>query len=344
MSRSADKKRANHKDVARLSGVSVATVSRVLNMPEKVSESTRSRVLAAIDELHFMPSAAAQAINSGRTRMVGALIPTFDNSIFTRFLGGLENRLAELGLSLVVAATEWDIEVEAKKAQELVGIGVEGLIVSGMTRSEGFQRLISRARLPTVAISCFDDKYHLPTVGYDNREATNIAMSYLCELGHRKIAIIHGPSHNNDRIQTRIKAVKEFQSRAELGLFEADIEARGGCRAVAQMLESRTNFSAILSFSDVQATGAIFELQRSGIDVPGEMSVIGMEDLPSSAFTFPTLTTVRLPVVQMGLQAANTLGNWVEHHDVPNSIRLPVELVVRNSTTRVCSGRGRMTP
>jgi LacI family transcriptional regulator len=186
------KKRSNLRDVAKAAGVSVATVSRVLNAPALVSGETRDRVLSVIETLHFVPSAAARAINSGRTRMVGALVPTLDNAIFARFLSSLEEGLGNFGLSLVVATTDGNDETEAAKAERLVNIGVEALIVSGITHSARFDELIQRTQLPAVATSYFDPAYHLPTVGYDNAAAAALALDHLIALGHRDIASFMG--------------------------------------------------------------------------------------------------------------------------------------------------------
>ena len=129
----AQRKRANLRDVAAAAQVSVATVSRVMNAPETVAEKTRARVEQAMQELRWLPSAAARAINSGRTRFVGALVPTLEHDIFARVLAGLERQLASHRLSLVVATTDDDPRIEAEKAQGLIDIGAEGLMVSGMT-------------------------------------------------------------------------------------------------------------------------------------------------------------------------------------------------------------------
>ena len=140
----AQRKRANLRDVAAAAQVSVATVSRVMNAPETVAEKTRARVEQAMQELRWLPSAAARAINSGRTRFVGALVPTLEHDIFARVLAGLERQLASHRLSLVVATTDDDPRIEAEKAQGLIDIGAEGLMVSGMTHTPEFFGLIER--------------------------------------------------------------------------------------------------------------------------------------------------------------------------------------------------------
>ncbi|QBF30904.1 LacI family DNA-binding transcriptional regulator [Thalassococcus sp. S3] len=326
------KKRANLRDVARMSGVSVATVSRVLNAPKAVSEPTRERVQAAMTELKFMPSAAARAINSGRSRMVGALVPTLDHAIFARFLEALEQRLAELGQSLVVSTTGGDPEVEAAKARELLDVGAEGLIVSGISQSGAFLERMEATDVPVVATSYFAPGHLFPTVGYDNRAVARTALAHLTGLGHREIAVVHGPVARNDRTAERLAALRESQAR--LRFSEARLGVSGGTGAVEEILRARDGVSAILCLSDVQALGAMFELSRQGLAVPDDISLMGIDDLPWSRLSAPGLSTVRLPVQEMGARAAEALNGWIESHERPGALELKAELIVRGSTAR----------
>ncbi|MYI69541.1 MAG: LacI family transcriptional regulator, partial [Boseongicola sp. SB0673_bin_14] len=284
------RKRATLRDVAQMAGVSAATVSRVVNANALVSERTRVRVQAAIDALHFVPSAAARAINSGRTHVVGALVPTLDNAIFSRFLDALEEGLAGYGLSLVVATTKDDPDREAERARGLVDIGVEGLIVSGVTHSPVLDALIENRELPVVATSYFDPSYHLPTVGYDNERAARSALGLLRETGHQAIAVYHGPSAGNDRTRARLRAFRN-DSRAEFRFRAMPLDVLAASNAARHDFAEPSGTTAVLALSDVLAQGALFGLQTLGISVPGEVSVVGIDDLPSSAATTPALTT-----------------------------------------------------
>ncbi|MFW8595036.1 substrate-binding domain-containing protein [Cribrihabitans neustonicus] len=328
------RKRANLRDVAAAAGVSVATVSRVMNSPDAVSEATRQRVQEAMDTLRFIPSAAARAISTGRTRFVGALVPTLDNAIFARFLSTLESQLAERRLSLVVATTDGLPEVEAEKAGTLVKIGAEGLIVSGLDHDPALYALIERGQIPAVATSYYSLDFGLPTIGYDNAAAALTALSHLTGLGHRRISVIHGPTRTNDRTGARAEALRRHPGGAELEFHQVPLSIEGGCQGVQAVLESRPEISAILCLSDVQATGALYELQRRGISVPDKLSLMGIDDLPGSAHTAPGLTTVHLPVGQMGVAAADALSSWLETETAPDPVLLESRLVTRNSTGR----------
>lgn len=329
------KKRANLRDVARKAGVSVATASRVLNMPAAVSAETRDRVQSAIDDLRFVPSAAARAINSGRTRVIGALVPTLDNAIFARFLDAIENEMVQHALSVVVATTDNDPEIEVEKARNLLDIGAEGLIVSGVAHSPAFEALVQKTRIPVIATSCYEPAYALPTVGYDNRAAAQMALRHLFDLNHRRIAVLHGHAFNNDRTRARLAGLQALGLDVRLDLYEADITIEGACQAVAKILKSGAQHSAFLCLSDVLAMGALFELQRSGLSVPDEVSVMGLEDLPSSSYTTPALTSVRLQVSEMGSRAAKALASWIETSEPPEPVLLAAELIPRQSTKAV---------
>ena len=327
-----EKKRSNLRDVARFAEVSVATVSRVLNSPEVVKSDTRERVEKAIELLGFYPSAAARAINSGRSKIVGALIPTLDNDIFALTVDAIESRLGDFGFSLVVATTNEDPEMEALKAKELLDIGVEGLFLSGVSHSEALYALIDRTRVPAVAISYYDPGFRYPTVGYDNRAAAKLALDHLLELGHRRIAVVHGPVASNDR--TRERAIGATVERDDVSqvFFETEISVAGGSEIVIRALKERQDFDAYLCVTDVLAFGVLFELQRAGIAVPGEVSVMGLHDLPIAESTNPRLSTVRLPARRMGKRAAEALAIWVEQDERPKPTCFPSSLKIRETT------------
>lgn len=326
------KRKPNLRDVARTAEVSVATVSRVLNSPDVVNETTRARVEGVIEELGFVRSAAARAINSGRTRLLGALIPTLDSDIFSLTVNSIEQTLVEHGLSLIVATTDDDPEREARKAQELLDVGVEGIFLTGVDHSEALYDLLHRTRVPTVAISYYDEAYHLPTVGYDNRMAAQMACTHLTEHGHRRIAVVHGPLAGNDRTAARIDGARAALAGRSCRLYETDLSVEGGVKAVQRIVADQPRCDAIFCMSDVMAFGVLNELLRLGIAVPKDLSVISIHDLPASEYTFPPLTTVHLPARQMGRKAAESLAAWVEHDMRPEPVHLASRLILRGST------------
>ncbi|MCV3272160.1 LacI family DNA-binding transcriptional regulator [Roseobacter sp. WL0113] len=322
------------RDVARRAGVSVATVSRVMSGSSAVSHTTHARVRSAIEALDFVPSAAARAINSGRTHMVGALVPTLDNAIFSSFLDALELALAEHGFSLVVATTNSDPEKEAQRAQDLLNLGVEGFIVSGITHSDTFDALIRRYRTPVIATSYFDPESPLVTVGYDNGEAALRALDHLLEMGHTAIAVLSGPTATNDRTRVRVDALR---SRRDLALtfHEVPIDFVAAARAVDGLVAQASGTTALLCLSDVIAQGVLAGLQRLGLRVPEQISIVGVDDLPSSQSTWPPLSSVHLPVKRMGTCAAAKLARWIETGEAAAPLKLETEMAARRSVRRL---------
>lgn len=324
-------RKPNVRDVARYAGVSVATVSRVLNRPAQVAEATRARVDQAIDTLQFVPSSAARAINSGRTRLIGALIPTLDHAIFSRFVDAVEEELGARNLSLIIANTGHDTARELDKAKRLMDIGVEGLLVSGITRSPGFRELVARHQVPVIATSYFETGYTYPTIGYDNAEAANTALDHLLGLGHADIAVLTGPISNNDRTRARLRAL-EAANKTRLRFCRSGLSFPAAARTVRQIRQDHPTVTALLCLSDVLAQGALLQLKSDGLRVPDEMSVIGIDDLPSSASYDPPLTTVHLPVKAMGTLAARAISDWIESQNPAPSTALTTKLILRDST------------
>ncbi|MEL7149171.1 MAG: LacI family DNA-binding transcriptional regulator [Pseudomonadota bacterium] len=327
------KKRSNLRDVASRSGVSVATVSRVLNAPDKVAAETRDRVQKAIADLKFVPSAAARAMNRGNSGMVAALLPTLDNAIYARVVDGLEARFRADQLSLIVAQTGEDPEIESERARQMIDIGAEALIVVGIAHSQSLYDLIERSQRPIVAVSYYDATSDIPTIGYDNWKAASVAAEHLAALGHRQVAVLHGPVAQNDRMRRRRQALEQQDFGIDFTFCEVELTMEGGQHGVDRVRETRPNATAVLCFSDVIAHGALHRLNSLGLSVPEDVSIMGMEDLPASSFTFPALTSVKLSVEQMGVLSAEAIISWLRTEQRPPSVDLSVELAPRGSTS-----------
>ncbi len=331
------KKRSNLRDVAARSGVSVATVSRVLNSPGKVAADTRNRVEQAIADLKFVPSAAARAMNRGNSGIVAALLPTLDNAIYARVVNGLEARLTADALTLMIAQTGDDPTVELQRARQLIEIGAEALIVVGVTHDPGLYELIERTQCPAVAISYFDDASPIPTIGYDNWAAATVAARHLADLGHKHVAVLHGPSSHNDRVRRRKQALENQELGLSFTFLEVALSTEGGHEGINQIREHHPEITAVLCFSDVIAYGALHRLNALGLHVPDDLSVMGIENQPGSMFTHPPLTSVRLSVERMGERSAEAIISCLKTQTPPAPVNLPIELVRRQSTAAVSS-------
>ncbi len=312
--------------------MSDATVSRALNRPETVSQTTRERIHAAIAETGYVPNPLAKAMVSGRTHTVGALVPTLDHAIFSKFLHALETELSAQSYNLVVAVTEGDNTLELEKAKKLLSMGVEGLIVSGLSHNGELLELAERAAVSLVATSYYEPGASLPTIGYDNEVAAKLALAHLTGLGHRNIAVIHGPVSSNDRTQSRLKGLHDAGNDIDLHFIQTSLDYRGGGEALLQWDRSMT---AILCLSDVLAMGALFKLQADGIQVPHDVSLMGFDNMDPSEFLTPPLTSLKLPIEDMGKATAKAVCDHLQSGEPIASIELHTQLAVRDSTAPV---------
>lgn len=326
------KGRATIIDVGRVAGVSDATVSRALNKPDTVSKAARQRIDEAIIETGYVPNTLARAMVSGRAFTVGALVPTLDHSIFSKFLNTLEDELSKSGYSLVVAVTGGDPVREVEKAKKLLAMGVEGLVVSGLSHNAELVDQAQRFKIPLVATSYFETDSLLPTIGYDNEKAAQMAANHLISLGHHTIAVLHGPIQNNDRTRSRLRGLKKIKSRVLFEFIETTLDYSGGSEAVLKISDGA---SAVLCLSDILAMGALFKFQDQGVRVPNDISLMGFDDMAPSEFLSPALTTLKLPISQMGRATAFAICHYLETSSAIISQELIPEIIVRRSTAKL---------
>ena len=313
--------------------MSLATVSRAINGSDKVTDKTKSIVLEAAKRIGYSPNAAARALVTRRSHTIGAVIPTLEGSIFSTFIHAIEDTLTRSGYALVIATTNHDQDIEEQRARELLKMGAEGLIVSGLQHNDSFYEFLDSQQIPSVATSIFQHQARLPTIGYDNESLGHQAASFLAGLGHRRIGLIHGPTANNDRTRLRIAGVRSVFPDAHLS--EVPLTVEGGTQACRQLLTAQPAPDAILCLSDVLALGVLFEAPRLGISIPGELSVMGFDDLEWARVSNPPLTTISLPVIAMGQESATALVSKLEDGSDIRAKRLASEIIERQSTRRL---------
>ncbi len=326
-------------DVAALAGVSTASVSRALNEPARVRPATRQRILAAIDQLGYVPDAAARALSSRRLRTIGAVVPTLDNAIFATGINALQRRLAQRGFTLLVASSEYDQGEELREAHALMARGVDGLMLVGAAHPPALYEALTRKRLPFVNCWTYAPDAPVPSIGFDNRKAMHTVVDYLVGLGHRRIGMISGFTAENDRARDRLVGVREALAHHGLEiepghLVERAYEVRDGREAARMLLRLPDAPTALICGNDVLAMGALFEAQAQGIAVPRALSIVGFDDLPMSSSLVPPLTTVRVPVAEMGRRAADYLLDRIAGHAPPAHSELQADLVIRGTTAR----------
>ena len=327
--------------IAKAAGVSHTTVSRVLNGSSKVRESTRERILAEAARLNYTPHHAARALATRRTRTIGAVIPTIESSMFARFIGALESTLGRHGYALVTATTGFDQAVEARRAQDLIGLGAEALAVLGLEHDESLLRAAQRRGVPIVCTHVFEPDFQLPTIGYDNRSLGATAMHFLLDRGHECIAVTPGPLDRTDRGRMRLAGARDAHpDLSKLSLVEASLSVEGGVHAVRELATMKPRPTALLCLSDVLAMGALFEAPRQGLSVPDDLSVMGFDDLDWAPHIEPALTAVHLPTREIGQATGEAIVQYLDEGKPIDPIEVKGHLLERKSTARRCGRVG----
>lgn len=329
--------RSGAKDVARLAGVSAATVSRALNNAELVDPATRRRVLEAATKLRYVPHGAARSLRSHRSRMVGAIVPSFDYALYARTTSALQQRLDEKGYALVLAEHHYDLASETRIAGQLIEHGVDALVLVGLDHEQALYSLLADYGRPYVLTWGVDPLLRHPSVGFDNRAATLAATRHLLALGHRRIGLLSAPIEGNDRARARGEGVRAALAEAGLSLDErhvayAPISLPAAEAAAALLLAAPDRPTAIVGTNDVFAVGVMLAARRMGIRIPQELSVTGVDNTDLGATQTPPLTSVATPITDIGRSAADQLMARLEGAACEHFQEHPVELVVRGST------------
>jgi LacI family transcriptional regulator len=329
--------RSSAKDVARLAGVSTATVSRALNLPDRVDPLTRERVRDAVDKLRYVPHGVASALRSQRTQMIGAVVPSFDYALYARTTSALQRTLDERGYSLVLAAHYYDLATEVRVTEQLIRHGVDAFAFVGADHDAALYRLLDNYGRPYVLTWGLDRARQHPTIGFDNAAATREVTRHLVGLGHRRFGLISAPTQGNDRARERGAGVREALAAQGLALDErfvryGPISLASGTRAMDELLRLRGRPTAVVATNDVFAVGAMMACRAAGVRIPEDVSITGVDDTDLGATQSPPLTSVRTPIVQIGDAAARQLIARLEGLPAELHQQMDFELVRRGST------------
>jgi len=334
---------ATIRDVARLAGVSTATVSYVLNDgPRAVREETRARVLEAMEILQYRPNYLARNLARKHSRTLGVFLhPVNETSLVTNpFLSAIFDGIAR-------AATRWRYDlvlytglgtiIEEPPLRNFLDSRVDGLLLVAPRVNSSLVALLPESGLPFVVLSSRIDDPQVSFVTADNTGGAIHAVQHLISLGHRRIAHIAGHPSLVDALE-RIKGYRIALEGAGLP-FDPELVAPGlftqesGYQAAHLLLQQHPDITAIFAGNDNMAIGAIETLRESGLRVPDEVAIIGFDDISAASVVVPSLTTMRQPMAEIGERATDILIEQIESESLtPSQIILPVELVVRQST------------
>lgn len=331
---------ATIKDVARLAGVSISTASIALSGKGPVSPKTQQRVLEAAKKLRYRPNALARSLATSQSQTVGLILPDIRDPYFHDIASGVESVAWERGYTLLFANTNRQLKKERASIETFRSQRVDGIVIAGSGREDEFGDLTETENdVPIVVLG----RHHapLPSVRVDNVAAGRIATEHLLESGRRRIACIGGPEElttSVDRLTGFNEALRRFGMPLDFAyMTQADFTPEGGRRAMLELLSRLKERQAplpdaVFVANDQMALGALQALRAEGIRVPDEIAVIGVGDIPMATYVEPPLTTVSLPLRDMGMKAMHLLFELMEGGDPPQEpVILPVELVRRAS-------------
>ncbi len=321
--------------IARAAGVSVPTVSKVLNGRADVADATRAHIERVIEEYGFVRNRAARALRQGKTGLVDLVVPRLDDEYFLLILQGVEQRLKEAGMRLVLTSTQYQTEQEARWVETVTDRSTDGVLLV-LPSDEAIARLEER-RVPFVVIHNQGGlPSTIPSVTITSWEGGYAATNHLIALRHRRIAYIGKDVYSIDALE-RFAGYRAAMDVARLPLDPAlqcagSFSAAAGYAATQSLLALEQPPTAIFAGNDHQATGVYQALYERGIAIPQEVSVVGFDNLPYAELMNPPLTTVQAPRLELGLVAASLLLRLIagEQVDVAR-MALPTQLIQRRS-------------
>ncbi|RZI75537.1 MAG: LacI family transcriptional regulator [Variovorax sp.] len=335
--RSEPRLRSGAKDVAQLAGVSTATVSRVLNTPHQVDPATRERVLQAAAKLRYVPHGVARSLRSQRSKMIGAIVPSFDYALYARTTSALQQRLDARGYAMVLAEHHYDLAAEMRVAGQLMQHGVDAFVFVGLDHHASLFSLLEDYGRPYVLTWGVDPLGRHPSIGFDNQAATHEITRHLIALGHRRFGLLSAPVEGNDRARARGAGVRAALADAGIPLDArcvqyAAISLQSAAEAMARILALPDRPTAVVATNDVFAVGAMMACRSVGVRIPEDISITGVDNTDLGATQTPGLTSIRTPIVEIGDAAAAQLIARLEGQPYGAFQSLPFEVVHRGST------------
>ena len=328
--------RASAKDVARLAGVSTATVSRVINSPDQVDADTCQRVRAAVTKLRYVPHGAARALRSHRSQMVGAVVPSFDYALYARTTSAMQAVLDASGYAMVLAEHHYDLKSELRITEQLIGHGVDAFVFVGLHHDPALFALLESYGRPYVLTWGVDPMRQHPSIGFDNRAATFAITKHLIELGHARFGLLSAHTEGNDRATERGAGMRAALAQAGLTLDErcaqyGPIALDAAAGMMTKILAVKPRPTAVVATNDVFAVGGMIACREHGVRIPDEVSITGVDNTDLGATQTPALTSIRTPIVEIGRAAAEQLIARLEGREHVAFQLLPFELVTRGS-------------
>lgn len=325
------------RQVARIAGVSTATVSRAINAPDTVSPELRARIDTVIRDLGWVPSGAARALATRRTFTVGAVFPSLAQGLFARAIDGLQDELNARNYTLLLAHSRYSFDEERRQLRKLIERGVDGIVLVGRDRPADIEALLRRQKVPYVHTFVYDPQAEAPCIGPDSYTALYRMTEYLIGLGHRRFGMIAQSRAGNDRAQARWNGVQA--ALAEHGIAIPPAHALEGHWSMAEgralfrrLMERQPLPTVVIGGNPFLAVGAMLEAQAQGVRVPQDMSIVGYDDIEIMRELPVPITTVRGPSDEVGRHAARVILRMIEGEQGVAGVELASTLIVRASS------------
>ncbi|MYW78428.1 transcriptional regulator, LacI family [Streptomyces sp. LaPpAH-199] len=325
---------AGIKDVAAEAGVSVATVSRVLNGHPSVSQEARARVLVAVEALGYRPNAVARSLRTAQTRTLGLVISDVLNPYFTELARFVEEEARALGYSVIIGNADERPDLQDHHVRTLIDRRIDGLLVSPADGGTPLLRDVALSGTPMVFVDRWIPGIDIPVVRADGTGAVRDLVAHLHGLGHRRLAIIAGPAATttgDERVETFRGALRDHGlALPDAYIGQGDFQAASGRRATERFLELAEPPEVVFAADNLMALGALDAIRARGLRVPDDIALAAFDDIPWFVHTGPPITAVAQPTADLARAAVRALADRIEGR-TPQSVTLPARLVVRRS-------------
>ena len=323
-------------DVSKLAGVSLATVSRVMNGTSPVREKTRTKVLDAMRSLGYRPNAMAKGLASSKSYSVGILVSELHGPFFGMIMSAIENQLRQHDIHAVFAAGHNSEKSEKDATEFLISKRCDALIAFTESLNDDYIVQTNQKGPPIAIISRKIDCLPENCFSIDNFQGGYMATEYLINKGHKSIAYISGPLDNQisqERFSGHLSALKHFGLEQKRALsFQGNLQVSGGEEGMRQLLQNAHKFTALACANDEMAIGAIASAKQAGLHLPNDISIIGFDDVSFGMYIDPQLTTVKYPINTVAEAAAHWVLNTIYGKDMPMGNRdFALSIVERNS-------------
>ena len=328
------------KDISKLAGVSIATVSHVINKTRYVSPALIKIVTDTMEKLDYQPNLLAGSLRTKKTGSIGLIISDTSNLFFEFMQTYIEDIFASYGYNIIVANSHYDLDKEIEILKMLRSKRVDGILIVPENTDPTYMENVNKSGIPVVIIEREIPGANLDSVLIDNRNGSFNATEYLVKLGHKNIGYLDrkvDKSHSIERKKGYFLALEKYNIEAKDGLIiRSGFSCVDGYNAASYFLKYKEKISAILTFGDFAALGAMRHIFDEGLNVPKDISIIGFTDMPICPYTRPSLTTIQYPVLEIAKASCEVLLSRIKEPDTSETkkVVLQPKLIIRESTAK----------